>query len=129
MVKSVGGVRDLVGLIRGQLAPRTQKAAQAPARARAAQARARAQDDALAGLVETRVRAIRRDDPQRGRKAFRVFLEVVLLSELGEGLLADPRFFQLLDDVQAALENDEASSKLVEQAIGQLLATGGHDVV
>ncbi|SFG88967.1 hypothetical protein SAMN05518865_12186 [Duganella sp. CF458] len=127
MVTSIGGVRDLVSLIRGQLAPRMQKAAQAPARARAAQAQR--QDDVLAGLIETRVRAIRRDDPQRGRKAFRVFLEALLLSELGEGLLADPRFFQLLDDVQAALEADEGSRALVEQAIGQLLATGAGDVV
>ena len=131
MVTSLGGVRDLVSLIRGQLAPRMQKAAQAAARARAAQAhpRAPAQDDVLAGLIETRVRAIGRDDPQRGRKAFRVFLEALLLSELGEGLLADPRFFQLLDDVQAALETDEGSRVLVEQAIGQLLAAGAGDVV
>jgi hypothetical protein len=120
MVTSVGGVRDLVGLIRSHLAPRTQR--QALVRRQPAQAKA--QDDALAGLVETRVRAIRRDDPQRGRKAFRVFLEVVLLSELGEQLLADPRFFQLLDDVQAALETDGQSRALVVQAIGQLLGDG-----
>lgn len=136
MVTSVGGVRQLVSAIRGQLAQRAQQAQhaqhaqntvpRAPGRGRAADAGAHS--DALDRLIELRVRGIRRDDPQRGRKAFRVFLEVVLLSELGEGLLADPRFFQLLDDVQAALENNDGGRALVAQAIDQLLAAGDQHV-
>jgi hypothetical protein len=34
----------------------------------------------------------------------------------------DPRFYQLLDDVQQALEADASSATLVKQAVEQLLS-------
>jgi hypothetical protein len=123
MVTSVSGVTALVRMIRSQLAPHS--AAAATRRSGGARAPA-AQGEGLARLVEARVRAIGRDDPQRGRKAFRVFLEAVLVDELGEQLLADPRFFQLVDEVQGALEQDAACAPLLAQAVAQLLA-GGQD--
>ena len=66
------------------------------------------------------MRQIGADDPQRGRKAFRVFLEAVLLSHFGEALVADPKFFQLVDEVQGSLEADPASSELVASAVAHL---------
>jgi hypothetical protein len=38
------------------------------------------------------VALIGKDDPDRERKALRVFLEAVLLTELSTGLADDPRF-------------------------------------
>jgi hypothetical protein len=79
----------------------------------------------LPGLIASRIRQIGRDDPQRGRKAFRVFLEAVLLSSFGEQMVADPRFHQLVDDVQHAMEGQAGCAQLVGEAIDQLLATNG----
>ena len=122
MSVSIGAVNELVSVIQGQLAARR------PARKPAGQAAARGTryaPEQLTALIEQRVRQIGADDPQRGRKAFRVFLEAVLLSHFGEALVADPRFFQLVDEVQGGLEADAACTALVSSAIAQLL--GQHD--
>ncbi|KQQ96161.1 hypothetical protein [Massilia sp. Leaf139] len=119
----VSSVSQLVTVIRSELskvATPLQRAAGAlaesqPRGARYAQSR-------LPGLIAARIRQIGRDDPQRGRKAFRVFLEAVLLSSFGEQMVADPRFHQLVDDVQQAMESQPACAQLVGEAIDQLLA-------
>lgn len=80
-------------------------------------------DRTLPALIELRVGQIAPDDAQRGRKALRIFLEVVLLTHLGEELMNDPKFYQVLDDVQSALEADATSAELVRQAIAHLLTT------
>jgi hypothetical protein len=117
---AIGTINELVSVIRTRLGTA------APAAGRRAPARAgggsRYTDRNLAALLEARVQQIRRDDPQRGRKAFRVFLEAVLLTHLGEALMNDPRFYQVLDDVQHALESDASSAALVKQAVDQLLS-------
>jgi len=123
---AIGSVSELVAVIRRQLG------ATAPGDARRARASQgggarRYTERNLPALIEARVRQIGRDDPQRGRKAFRVFLEAVLLTHLGEELMNDPRFYQLLDDVQRALEDDPSSAGLVKQAVDHLLA-GADDV-
>jgi hypothetical protein len=122
---AIGTINQLVSVIRARLG------AAAPTTGRRAPARAgggsRYTDRNLTALIETRVQQIRRDDPQRGRKAFRVFLEVVLLTHLGEELMNDPRFYQVLDDVQHALESDASSAALVQQAVDQLLSIQSPD--
>lgn len=121
MSSSVGAVNQLVLVIQAQLSARAQTpAAKRPGAATAP--RGRYAQENLSALIETRVQNIGRDDPQRGRKAFRVFLEAVLLSHFGEALVHDPKFFQMVDDVQAALENDAACRDLVVTAIDHLLA-------
>lgn len=62
--------------------------------------------DDFATVVAQRIRAIPRDDPERERKAFRLFLETVLLSELGAALVNDPQFAVMVDHVQAQMESD-----------------------
>lgn len=115
---SISPVTQLVAAIRTQL-DRT-----APARRRRAGAAAASRQAAegLTGLIELRVAQIAEDDPQRGRKAFRVFLEAVLLAHFGTKVANDARFHQMLDDIQQAMETDPASGKLVEEAIAHLLA-------
>ncbi|HZV63598.1 MAG TPA: hypothetical protein VFG03_01635 [Telluria sp.] len=120
-MNAITSVSQLVGVIRSRLAERLSPAPGKP-RAAPRPAAARYAEQRLAGLIESRIRAIGRDDPQRGRKAFRVFLEAVLLSQLGEQLVNDPRFFQMVDDVQAALEADPSTQALVAGAIEHLLS-------
>jgi hypothetical protein len=120
---SIGPLNRLVATIATQLAQ-----TQAPAGAPAARRKGRPgvqggpprQD--LAALIALRVQAIDRDDPQRGRKAFRVFLEAVLLSQFGEQLINDPQFHQLVDGIQAALDADPQTHAMVRDAIAALLA-------
>lgn len=112
----VGSVGQLVAVIQSQLSGRTRQAARAPARRTA-----RPERESLADLIALRVAQIGPDDPHRGRKAFRVFLESVLLQELGAELSADPAFHTLIDDVQRALEADARCAPLVQEAISQLL--------
>lgn len=127
MTSSIGSVAQLVKVIQTQLAARAApdgaaagaKAARAGAPARRAAERYAREN--LGSLIELRVRQIGRDDPNRGRKAFRVFLEAVLLSHFGEGMVGDPRFFQMVDDVQLAMEADAGCRDLVARAIEQLL--------
>lgn len=121
MAVSIGAVNELVSVIQGQLAARS------PARARrgVVARRARYAPGQLNALIEQRVRQIGADDPQRGRKAFQVFLEAVLLAHFGETLVADPMFFQLVDEVHGSLEADPACADLIAIAIAHLLKQAG----
>ncbi|WP_157003056.1 hypothetical protein [Ralstonia sp. A12] len=70
--------------------------------------------------VAQAVVAIDPDDPQRRKKAFRVYLGSVLANELGLHLLNDPGFDDLVGQVQASMEHDPKLSVAMERA-GQLL--------
>ncbi|MES2635143.1 MAG: hypothetical protein V4669_19410 [Pseudomonadota bacterium] len=70
----------------------------------------------VAAIVAGRIRAIDTKDPQRGRKAFRMFLETVILSELGQALASDPSFQVMLDHVQQQMESDPDLAKAASEA-------------
>ena len=122
MSSSIGSVSQLVTVIRSELAARTAIKPAVGGQPKAAGATLRYAGQNLSSLIGMRVRQIARDDPQRGRKAFTVFLEAILLSHFGEQMVGDPRFYQLLDDVQLAMEGDPACGPLVKEAIDHLLA-------
>jgi hypothetical protein len=67
-------------------------------------------------LVQTRVRSLSRDDPQRSKKAFRIFLESVLLDQLGANMINDPAFYQVVDTVIQTMESDIHLKNQMEQA-------------
>jgi hypothetical protein len=67
--------------------------------------------------------AIDRGDPDRRRKAVRVYLESELSREFGAGLLNDPSLPLLLDAVQQRMQEDAATAAAVE-AVGDLLLSG-----
>jgi hypothetical protein len=117
----IGTVGQLVAAIQAQLAPRL-PAARSRRVAPGRRTGAPYAEHNLAGLIRLRVAGIGDDDPQRGRKAFRVFLEAVLLSTLGDTLSNDPKFFQMVDDIQNTMEADPECSALVRTAIGHLLS-------
>ncbi|HSV48029.1 MAG TPA: hypothetical protein VLJ58_19720 [Ramlibacter sp.] len=112
---------QLAALIRAQLAPLRQRAGRRGAPALAADAPATAASTDLAGLVAQRIHSIGADDPQRERKAFRIFLETVLLSELGQDLVNDPSFQLMVDQVQSQMESDPELARATRQAAQALL--------
>lgn len=122
MSASIGSISQLVVVIRAELAGKVLAATGKKAsKAKLGDPTRRYADENIASLIGTRIANIATDDPQRGRKAFRVFLEVVLVSEFGEVMLNDPQFHQLLDDVHAAMDADPACSPLIGSAITHLV--------
>lgn len=81
--------------------------------------------DDLAVLAAERIRGIRADDPQKKQKAVRVFLESVLLAELGARLVNDPAFGRMVDHVQQQFESDPQLSQATDQA-AELLLQAAH---
>ena len=72
-------------------------------------------------MLANRILVIAPDDPQRHRKAFRAFLEAVLLAELGESLINDAAFYQMVDDIQQQMESDPQLAKALSDAGAMLL--------
>jgi hypothetical protein len=119
---------QLASLIRVQVASlRRRHEVKSPAGKRKPVVSAAAGSPDLASLVAQRIRAIASDDPTREKKAFRVFLETVLLSELGQELLGDPAFSTMVDHVQTQMESDPELAKASIDAARLLLksAVGG----
>lgn len=117
----IGHIDQLAAIIRQQM----QLAAQAP---KAERLRARKVKDAklperkdLGEMVSQRLLAITAADPDRGRKAFRAFIECLLLSQFGEELINEAGFNQLVDDVLHAIHADPELQGVVEAATAQLL--------
>ncbi|MBF9265085.1 hypothetical protein [Paracidovorax cattleyae] len=76
-----------------------------------------------AGTASTtlRLRAIRHDDPERRRKAFRIFMEATLRDEFGR-LLQDPADFDgLVDQVTAQMYADPDLRSACDAAADALL--------
>ncbi|MFS2048879.1 hypothetical protein ACEN9J_11310 [Variovorax sp. Varisp41] len=90
--------------------------AQAPASSKDAES-ARLQQ-----LVALRVRALSPDDPQRERKAFRLFLESVLVQAFGRDRLDDRGFDQMIDTVLHRMEGDAELHAALREAGGLLLS-------
>ena len=72
--------------------------------------------------VALRVRALSPDDPQRQRKAFRLFLESVLVQAFGRDRLDDRGFDQMVDAVLQRMESDAELGVALREAGDQLLA-------
>jgi hypothetical protein len=75
----------------------------------------------VAALVARRILAIDPNDPKKHRKAFRMFLESVLLAEFGTDLVNDAGFHRLVDDVHSQMESDDDLAAAIEQAAGRML--------
>lgn len=119
---SISNVQQIVAVIRQQQATR---AALLEPRLRrnegAGTAAAKSAPRDIAALITQRIKAIDRDDPNRGRKTFRVFVESILLSELGEDLINDAQFYRIVDDVQQQMEADPSTQSSVSAAIEELV--------
>lgn len=120
---SLDPTSQLAALIRVQVASlRRQQAGKKPAISEKPSSRdSAAGTPDLAALVAQRVRSISPDDPERERKALRVFLETVLLSELGPELVNDPGFATMVDHVQQQMTSDPDLASAARQAAQTLL--------
>jgi hypothetical protein len=81
----------------------------------------KAVDPDLATVAAERIRAIAPDDPDRNRKVLRIFLESVLLAELGPELVSDPAFARMVDYVQQQVEGNPELGDSARQAAEILL--------
>jgi hypothetical protein len=121
MASSIGQVNQLAAAIALQLSRSAEPQRAGPARAKKAEAARRGAERDLSALIGLRVREIDPADPQRGKRAFRVFLEAVLLQKFGERLINDPGFHQLVDEIQGALDTDPKTHAMVKSAAEQLI--------
>ena len=123
MPSSISTVGQLVAVIRGQLSSRSDVGSNKRSGNSKTANKANAYSSAnLETLIGQRIKSIERDDPNRGRKAFRVFLESIFLSHFGEQMINDPKFYQLVDDVHMSMETDDATRDLIDAAILHLLS-------
>ena len=72
------------------------------------------------GTLASRLAVLRRDDPQRTRKALRLFIEAVLLDELGGEFILSAEFERLVDRSLSAIEKDESLRDTLTQATQEL---------
>jgi len=73
-------------------------------------------------MVALRVRALSPDDPQRQRKAFRLFLESILMQTFGRERIDGLAFDQMVDAVMRKMETDSELHAAMREAGGLLLA-------
>ncbi|HYD79860.1 MAG TPA: hypothetical protein VEC06_08625 [Paucimonas sp.] len=83
---------------------------------------ARSGENALSELIARRVQEVDPGDPQRGRRTFRIFLESILLNELGESLINDPSFYIMIDEIQRCMEAEPRASSSIDAAVALLLS-------
>lgn len=79
-------------------------------------------DAQIQQMVALRVRALSPDDPQRQRKAFRLFLESVLMQTFGRERIDGIAFDQMVDAVMQRMEGDEELHAALREAGDLLLA-------
>ncbi len=116
---SISPVAQIVRAIRSEIAGALRGAPQPrPGRAQAREAGASTR---MRTLIATRVKALDPADPDRRRKAFRIFLESVLLAELGENLINDAQFYELVQRVQETMEAEPALAESIGRAADMLL--------
>jgi hypothetical protein len=123
MLAAISSVQQVVAAIRQQAAARSGPFESRVRKGNGSAAAAKAQPRELGALIAQRIKAIGPDDPGRGRKTFRVFIESMLLAQFGEDLINDPQFYRLVDDVQQEMEADPALRGSVDTAIEHLLKT------
>jgi hypothetical protein len=73
-----------------------------------------------------RLKGVDAADPDRRRKAFRMFMEATLAKELGEQVQADPQFQALVDQVLQRMGADPELDAASLEAADFLLAQVGH---
>ncbi len=74
--------------------------------------------------LHARLKVARLQPDWSASKALRLLVETALLRELGESLLLDPAFGDLVERTSRAIEQDEGSAQLLEEAFGQMTALG-----
>jgi len=75
----------------------------------------------VADVITLRISQIEKLDPDRVNKAFRIFLESILIAEFGSHLINDPRFFQMIDSIKSQMQGDAELSEMINSAMVSIL--------
>ena len=124
MVDRLGSLTRSIAILRnsldkpGPLAGRSPTTSTAPRQA--PEQGVRAVPSHVSGLA-SRLAALRRDDPQRAKRAIRLFVEAVLLDELGDELILSADYQRLVDRTVSALESDESLQRTLIDVADELL--------
>jgi hypothetical protein len=116
-IRTTDPVRALAALIQRSVGRRAGNRAER--RTNASKAGTRRREQILADIVE-RAHAIEPTNPERERLAMRLFIEGVLLAELGERHALEPAFHAMVREVEETLYNTpaiEADLKKAAQAL------------
>jgi len=111
----------LAALMRSQVATLRRQQPGRPSASRAAASPHVEPDADFASLVAQRLKAVDPDDPRRAHKAVRIYLESVLLAELGSDLARDPAFGLMVDDVHEQMSRDPRLAGALAEAASVLL--------
>lgn len=116
---------QLAALIRAQLvsirAPRLEEGRRPPSNAMGSPDKGSEASADVQELIARRVQALRPDDPQRKRKAFRIFLESVLAQQLKVNSVGAPGFDELVGQVMGQMASDPALAQAIDDAAELLL--------
>lgn len=112
---------QLVALMRAQIAGLRQRSGTRSARPAQPGATAASHDQDFAAVLAQRLQSIGATDPERDRKAIRIFLESVLLAELGAELANDPAFAGMVDQIQQRMQSDPQVAAAMREAAALLL--------
>lgn len=112
---------SVVAALQARLAFRP-RAASAAGSAGAARAQQPADAGQASAVLAQRIAALDPSDPDRRRKAVRLFLEGEFARSFGAALLNDPSFPGLLDSVQHQMQHDARCAAAVDALGAWLLA-------
>jgi len=119
MVDPLGPLTHAIATLRSSLAKPGTAAKRSVGEGSALQRQGQAAPSHVATLA-SRLAALREDDPQRARKALRLFIEAVLLDEFGSELVLTTEFERLVDRSLSAIESDESLRETLLQATQEL---------
>jgi hypothetical protein len=122
-VDPVNSLSQVLSVLRRQMSERSAKLGNQSALSPSRSAENATSADALVEVqrkVQERIRALDPDDERRQSKAVRFFLEGVLSYEFGDSMLTDPAFYNLIDDVQTAMESDSAIDQALQRMVKEL---------
>ena len=122
MDSTINGLQNVMEVLRRQIAESAQRLdapGKSPTPSAATPNTAKASLPDLKRRIKERLDTITKDDPARAKKAYRLFIESVLVWEFGDALLLDPRFEEMLTRLQEGL----GSVPNAQQQFDKLLAS------
>jgi hypothetical protein len=122
-VDPVNSLSQVLSVLRRQMSERASKLGSHSALSQSRSAESAITADALLEVqrkVQERIRALDPNDERRQNKAVRLFLEGVFSHEFGDSMLTDPAFYNLIDDVQTAMESDSQIDQALRRMVKEL---------
>lgn len=120
----VGGASPVMEVLRRQMSENLEKLRGAGTTAAGARAQpqvaGRAVTESLRQTLGRRVRAVDARDPQFQEKATALFVESILVSEFGDGLVNDAGFRLMIRDVARTMRTDPATAKELATLFAEL---------